>query len=145
MKYVVDPQNAFCGLGWHMRYVSLVITWWHIPRHLFSKTGERSFIADAWIILWLSAYTTATATATQSLSNICDLHHSSGQHRILNPLSEARDQTHMLMDPSRVHQPLSYKGNSRSHTLNPAFSLWLCLNGHWLLMDFFNILQLFEI
>lgn len=53
MKYVVDPQNAFCGLGWHMRYVSLVITWWHIPRHLFSKTGERSFIADAWIILWL--------------------------------------------------------------------------------------------
>ena len=31
-----------------------------------------------------------------------DLHHSSQQHRILNPLSEARDLTHILMDTSRV-------------------------------------------
>ena len=33
---------------------------------------------------------------------ICDLHHSSQQHRILNPLREARDQTHNLMGPSRI-------------------------------------------
>ena len=32
----------------------------------------------------------------QDLSCICDLHLSSQQHRILNPLSEARDQTHNL-------------------------------------------------
>ena len=31
------------------------------------------------------------------------LHHSSWQHRILNPLSEARDQTHILMDTNQVH------------------------------------------
>ena len=37
------------------------------------------------------AYT--TATATQDLSHIFDLHHSSQQCRILNPLSEARDGT----------------------------------------------------
>ena len=35
--------------------------------------------------------TYATATATRDLSLICNLHHSSCQHRILNPLKEARD------------------------------------------------------
>jgi len=35
-------------------------------------------------------------------SRICDLHDSSGQHRILNPLSEARDQTLNLMVPSQI-------------------------------------------
>ena len=42
--------------------------------------------------LQLPAYTIATATA--DLSHICNLPHSSQQHRILNPLSEARDQIH---------------------------------------------------
>ena len=37
----------------------------------------------------LPAYT--TVTATQDPSHICDLHHSSRKHRILDPLSEARD------------------------------------------------------
>ena len=32
-----------------------------------------------------------------------DLHHSSWQHWIPNPLSEARDQTHILMDSRQVH------------------------------------------
>ena len=50
--------------------------------------------------LQLPAY--ATATATWGLSPICDLHCSSQQCRILNHLSEARDQTHILMDTSRV-------------------------------------------
>ena len=39
--------------------------------------------------LQLLPYT--TATATPDLSRICDLHCSSQQHLILNPLSEARD------------------------------------------------------
>ena len=38
--------------------------------------------------LQLLAYT--TATATQDLSRVCDLHHSSWQCQILNPLSGAR-------------------------------------------------------
>ena len=39
----------------------------------------------------LPAYT--TAKATQDLSHVCDLHHSSQQRRISDPLSEARDGT----------------------------------------------------
>ena len=50
--------------------------------------------------LQLLAYTTATAMTDPS--RVCDLHHSSRQHQILNPLSEARDQTRILMDPSQV-------------------------------------------
>jgi len=51
--------------------------------------------------LQLLAYT--TATATPDLSNVCDLHHSSQQHQIPDPQSEAGDQTHILMDTSRIH------------------------------------------
>ena len=51
-------------------------------------------------MLHLPSYTTATTTL--DLSCICDLHRSSWQCRIPNPLSEARDQTHILMDTSRV-------------------------------------------
>ena len=39
------------------------------------------------------------ATATPDPSHVCDLHHSLRQGRILNPLSEARDQTCNLMIP----------------------------------------------
>ena len=60
--------------------------------------------------LKLPAY--ATATATQDPSRDFDLHHSSRQHQILNPLSKARDQTHVPMDTSQVLNPLNHKGNS---------------------------------
>ena len=50
--------------------------------------------------LQLTAYTTATATPDPSL--IYDLHRSSQQCQILNPLSEAKDQFCLLMDTSPV-------------------------------------------
>jgi len=50
--------------------------------------------------LQLPAY--ATATATRGPSCICDLHHNSRQHRILRPLSEARDRTCVLMDTRQI-------------------------------------------
>ena len=46
--------------------------------------------------LQLLAY--ATATATPDLSHVCNLHHSSQQRWIFNPLSEARDQTCIHVD-----------------------------------------------
>ena len=43
-----------------------------------------------------------TATAMPVLGHACDLHCSSWQHWILNPLSRAKDGTHILMDASWV-------------------------------------------
>ena len=60
--------------------------------------------------LQLPAYTIAMPDS----SHVCNLHHSFQQCRILNPLSEAWDQTHILVDTSQ----LSYTepdGNSHRH------------------------------
>ena len=46
------------------------------------------------------AYT--TATAMRDSSQLCDLRHSSEEHQILHPLSDARDWTHVFMDTSQV-------------------------------------------
>ena len=40
----------------------------------------------------------AIATTTPDLSRICNLCCSLQQHQILKPLSEAKDQTHILVD-----------------------------------------------
>ena len=50
--------------------------------------------------LQLPAYTTATATPDPS--RVCDLHHSSQKHQILNPLSNARDPTQVLVNANWV-------------------------------------------
>ena len=50
--------------------------------------------------LQLLAYT--SATATQDPNHVCDLYHSSRQHRKLNLLSKARNQTCNLMVPGRI-------------------------------------------
>ena len=50
--------------------------------------------------LQLPAY--AAATATPDLSCVCDLHHSSQQRQILNPLRDARDQTCVLMNTNQI-------------------------------------------
>ena len=45
------------------------------------------------------------------LSCVWDLHRSSRQYWIFNPLSEARDRTRVLMDTSQVPNLLSHNGN----------------------------------
>ena len=72
----------FCLLGMHPRHTE-------VSRLGVQLEGQ------------LPAY--ARATATSGLSHVCDLHHSSWQHWILNPLSEARDRTCILMDISQVN------------------------------------------
>ena len=61
--------------------------------------------------LQLPAYTTTTAAAPD-LSRIFHLHRSSWKYQILNPLSEARGHTHILMDTSQVLNLLSHSGDS---------------------------------
>ena len=54
----------------------------------------------------------AADTATPDLIHIFNLQHSLWQWWILNPLSEARDQTHILMDTIQVLNPLSHNGKT---------------------------------
>ena len=87
--------------------------------------------------LQLPAYT--IATAVQDLSRIRDLHHSSRQRQVLNPLSEARDQTCILMDISRVLNFLSHSGNSRFILIwNNLSCLLVCLMTFMFLTDLFK-------
>ena len=60
----------------------------------------------------------ATATVSQDLSHVCDLHHHSHQCRNLNSLRKVRDQTHVLMDISQVSKLLSHDRNSSSHSIS---------------------------
>ena len=59
---------------------------------------------------YLPAY--ATVTTKQDSSLMCNLHHGLQQHRILNLLSEVRDQTCILVGTSQVLYPLCHNGNS---------------------------------
>ena len=63
--------------------------------------------------LLLLAY--ATATATQDLSHICDLHHSSWQRRILIPLSEARDRICHFIVSRRIHSRCATMGTPNNY------------------------------
>ena len=66
--------------------------------------------------LLLPAYT--TATAKPDLSRVCNLHYSSWQCRILNPLSEAREQSYNLMVPSQIRFCWTTTGSPRDlHTV----------------------------
>ena len=77
----LSPSFFFSFLGLHP---------WHVEVPRLGVEWE----------LQLLAYTTATAVGVPS--RVCDLHHSSWQRQILNPLSEARDRTHNLIVPSRI-------------------------------------------
>ena len=90
-RNVASAKKVFCFfLGMHLQHME-------VPR-LRVKSE-----------LKLLAYT--TATAVPDLSQVCDLHHSSGQCRILHPLSRGRDRTRVLMDTSRILNPLSHNRN----------------------------------
>ena len=62
--------------------------------------------------LQLPAY--PTGTAMQDPSHICDLHHSSGQRRILNPLSKTRDRTrNPMVSPGPQRELRSVNGGAK--------------------------------
>ena len=71
--------------------------------------------------LQLLAY--ARAIATLDPSHFCDLHHSSRQRQILNPLNKARDRTRNLMIPSRTRFHCAMSGT-------PKFLSSPHFNGH---------------
>ena len=58
-----------------------------------------------------------TATAMQDLRRICDLHHTSRQCQILNPLSRARKRIQVFMDTSQFHYRWATVGTPQKHKL----------------------------
>ena len=78
---------------------------WFLGPHLWHMEVSRLGVSSE---LQLLAYT--TAIATWDPSHVCDLHYSSPQCRIPNPLSEARDGTLILMDSGRIHFCCAMKG-----------------------------------
>ena len=85
--------------------------------------------------LELQLPTYATASATPDLSHICNLCRSLQQRQILNPLSKARDWTHILMDTGQVPNPLSHNGNSK-HTFIILYVHYLKLWKRWPTLSF---------
>ena len=63
----------------------------------------------------------AAATAGLDLSHICNLHHSSQQRQILNPLSKTRDRTRVLMVTTWVHYHWAMMGAPRISLLSKLF------------------------
>ena len=70
----------------------------------------------------LQLLTYTTATAMPNPSPVCNLHHSSQQGQILNPLSEARDWNCLFMDTSWILNLLSRNGNSGCWIFNKIFN-----------------------
>ena len=75
-------------------YLSIFLFMAHLRHMEIPRLGVKSEMQ-------LPAYTIATVTLDPS--HFFDLHGSSWQCRILNPLREARDQTRTLMDASQIH------------------------------------------
>ena len=88
------PQIKYFSFSFYYYYF---LSFWHLLGHSrgtwrFPGQGSnRSCSCQAY----------ATATPTQDPIHVCNLHHSSQQRWILNPLSEARDWTPNLMVISR--------------------------------------------
>ena len=92
LKYAVSLGDLFFCL-----FVLCKFFFFFLELHLQHMEVPRLGVRSE---LQLPAYT--TATAMQDPICICDLHCSSLQHRILNPLSEARDRPCIFMDSSQV-------------------------------------------
>ena len=85
------PGSFFCFLGPYWRHME-------VPR-LGVETE-------------LLAY--ATPTATQDLSHICNLNHSSWQCQIPDPMNKARDQAHILIDTSQIRFHCAMMGTPKN-------------------------------
>ena len=87
-----------------MRHTRSTLTFWGVFVCLLFRAvllAHGGSQARGKLELSLPAYT--TATAARDPSRTCDLHHSSRQCWVLNPLSEARDRTCNLMVSSWIH------------------------------------------
>lgn len=69
----------------------------------------------------------ATATAVPEMSRICELHCSVKQCQILNPPSEARDRTLVVMDTGRIRFCCGTAGTPSTFLILDRFHICLTL------------------
>ena len=72
----------------------------------------------------------AKATAMPDPNHMCDLNSNSQQCWILNLLSKARDQAHVLMDTSRIRYLWATRGMS-IHSFHPFVFSWPLYSWNW--------------
>ena len=90
-------------LCWHKSTFKHSLFWKHFIYIVFLGLQlQRMEVSKVGVDLepQLPSYTTATEIPDPSC--ICNLHHRSQQRWILNPLSEARDRTYVLMDTKQI-------------------------------------------
>ena len=108
-----------CGVGRRL-CLDLALLW------LWRRPADTAPIRP----VWEPPY--ATVTATPDPSHVCDLHRSSQQCWILNPLSEARDWTCNLMVPSWIRFRCATMGTPESHVkrkgIDNKTGVWLWLS-----------------
>ena len=90
---LIDPSDININVFFLFLYYLFLFLELHLQHMEVPRLGVKSE-------LQLLAYATATPK-TPDLSGVFDLHHSSRQYHILNPLRRARDGTHILMDVSQ--------------------------------------------
>ena len=88
-------MKKLSGIGIYLPPLILAFAFYGCTHGIWKFPGWRSNWSWSW-------WPTPQPQQTQDLSHVCDLHHSSWQCQILNPLSKARGRTHILMDPGWV-------------------------------------------
>ena len=124
-------QKPLLTVGSHMSVFKI-----HFPRTLF--LGPHPWHMEVprlgvELELLLPAYT--TATAMPNLSHICELHHSSRQWQILNPLSKARNWTCDLLNAGQIcfHWATMWTPFPKNSWSTILFDWFLCCNPNFLL------------
>ena len=74
----------------------------YFVKKFLGPCSQHMEVASLGVDLELHLPATATATAMWDLNHICNLHHSSWQHWIPDPLSKVKDQTHILINTSWI-------------------------------------------
>lgn len=130
----LPEKTSLVGPTGLLRVSFLVVFFCFLGPHLWHLEVPKLEVESA---LQPPAYT--TATAMRDLSRVCGLQHSSRQRWILSPPREARDQTRVLMDTSRVHNTAEPRRELWDWHLNPVSLMQMNK-----IKDFFKTLQFFN-
>ena len=101
-------------------------------------------VPGLWVKLELQLPAYAIATAMWDPSCLCNLYQSSQQCWILNPLSETRDRTCILMNTSWVFNLLSHSGNSGYHIFLKDSSPLFCWVPDFFFFSFLKVTNYFN-